>query len=774
MAIRVALNHKTSYHYAKPVWLSPQVVRLRPAPHCRTPVTSYSMTVKPAEHFVNWQQDPYSNRLARLVFPKKTHEFTVEIDLVAELTVINPFDFFLDKYAEEFPFQYDATLKHELTPYLEVAPAGPKFSEVICKARKDKVRTVDFLVDLNQHLCQNIKYLIRLEPGIQTPEETLTSMSGSCRDSAWLLVHLLRHLGLAARFVSGYLIQLTPDVKSLDGPSGTTVDFTDLHAWAEVYLPGAGWVGFDATSGLMAGEGHLPLACSADPVAAAPITGFFSTDDAELVGVDPEDGAEHGEGSSVKDTFFHSMSVTRIHEDPRVTKPYTDEQWVEIEALGHQVDADLKRSDVRLTMGGEPTFVSIDDMDGPEWTSAAMGPMKYKRGDELLRRIRDRFTTGALLHHGQGKWYPGEPLPRWSFGVYWRKDGQPIWKDYTLVADETKPAGSTENDAHAFGVRLAEKLGIPKRYLVPGFEDVWFYLWKERRLPVNVDPFDAKLEKPEERARLAKIFEQGLDRVVGLRLPLRRIRYTDGTGMWVSGDWLFRPERMYLIPGDSPMGYRLPLDSLAWVAKAEHPHVYELDPWAPRVALPESEAFSRQRYITGSPEAIYPRGRVEQVLAPEIAVGERGDGPERSGEFSDFDEGSLTNVPPFPSGSGIGTAGKRVRNDISPDYRPARGESAPWVVRTALCIEARLGVLRIFMPPVRYFEEYLELLTAIEETAGELKIPVLIEGYTPPHDPRVNQIKVTPDPGVIEVNTLPVESWDELVKNTTALYEERD
>src|SRR5579862_4878386 len=400
MGIRVALNHKTIYRYTRPVWLSPHVVRLRPAPHCRTPIPSYSLNITPEDHFINWQQDPYSNHLARLVFPAKTKEFSVEVDLVADMTVINPFDFFLEKYAEEFPFAYDPVVRRELGPYLKKRRVGPLLEELIAESRKEKMRTNDFLVDVNQRVQKRVKYLIRMEPGIQSPEKTLTLSSGSCRDSAWLLVQLFRNLGMAARFVSGYLIQLTPDVKSLDGPSGTDRDFTDLHAWTEVYLPGGGWVGLDPTSGLLAGEGHLPLACSADPATAAAIDGYFSADDASVV--NDESGRQNGSGSKLADEFEFSMTVTRIHEDPRVTKPYTDAQWTAIEALGHRVDADLVAQDVRLTMGGEPTFVSIDDMDGDEWNTIAVGPEKYKRAGVLVRRLQDRFATCGLLHYGQG------------------------------------------------------------------------------------------------------------------------------------------------------------------------------------------------------------------------------------------------------------------------------------------------------------------------------------------------------------------------------------
>ena len=730
MAIRVALNHKTRYRYAKPVWLSPHVVRLRPAPHCRTPIPSYSLKITPADHFINWQQDPYSNRLARLVFPNKTTEFCVEVDLVAELTVTNPFDFFLEKYAEQYPFNYDPVLRKELLPYLKRRRLTPRLGELVNELRREKLRTVDYLVEVNQAIQHRIKYLIRMEPGVQTPEKTLRVQSGSCRDSAWLLVQLLRHLGLAARFVSGYLIQLAPDVKSLDGPSGPEKDFTDLHAWTEVYLPGAGWVGLDATSGLMADEGHIPLACSAEPVTAAAITGFFSADDEAIV------KDEEGAGGEVDDEFEFSMSVARIHEDPRVTKPYSDEQWKEIEALGHKVDAEIKKQDVRLTLGGEPTFVSIDDMDGEEWNTTALGPIKYKRADTLARRLRSRFAPGGMLHHGQGKWYPGESLPRWSLGLYWRKDGEPVWREPELTADENAPGGLTEEDARHFIVELGERLELDPVHVVPGYEDVWYHLWKERRLPVNVDPFDNKLDNAQDRKRLARIFEQGLDKVVGYTLPLRRDYYTDGTSAWASGQWFFRPERMYLIPGDSPMGYRLPLDSLPWVSESEYPRLYERDPMEDRPPLPEREAISRQARIAGMPPPRDPQGFMEQRLGPEYV-------------------------------------GPRDRRQTHPaDLPPEKGESAWWLIRTALCTQVRNGVLRVFMPPQRYVEDYLELVAAVEDTAANLALPVLIEGYTPPYDPRLNTLKVTPDPGVIEVNTSPSACWDELVRNTTVLYDE--
>ena len=489
MSIHVALNHVTHYHYDRPVMLGPQTVRLRPAPHSRTRILSYSMKVEPTTHFINWQQDPQANYLARLVFPERTTQFRVEVDLVAEMAVFNPFDFFLEPSAEKFPFTYEPELLVELAPYLRKAQATPLFAEYLARIDRTSRSTSTFLVDINQGLQKDIAYLIRMEHGVQTPELTLQNASGSCRDSAWLLVQLLRHLGLAARFVSGYLIQLKSDVKSLDGPSGTEVDFTDLHAWCEVYLPGAGWIGLDPTSGLYAGEGHIPLACSPEPSSAAPIS---------------------GELEACQTTFEHHMSVRRVWEAPRVTMPYTELQWGAVDELGKQVDADLRRMDVRLTQGGEPTFVSVDDREGGEWNTEAMGPTKRVLSVELMERLRKHYGAGGLVHFGQGKWYPGEQLPRWSLNLFWRKDGVPIWHDDTLIASERESQGATAAHAREFLRRLATRVGVDRRHVFAAYEDVGYWLWREGRLPINVEPGDAKLADRAERDRLRNVFARGL------------------------------------------------------------------------------------------------------------------------------------------------------------------------------------------------------------------------------------------------------------------------
>ncbi|MCE1181920.1 MAG: transglutaminase family protein, partial [Rhodocyclales bacterium] len=548
MSKHVALNHVTHYTYDRLVNLGPQVIRLRPCPHSRTRILSYSLKVTPGNHFINWQQDPQGNYLARLVFPEKTKEFRFEVDLVAEMSVINPFDFFLEPHAEHIPFDYEAWQRHELMPYLYKVAGGELFDKYVAGISREKTRSVDFLVALNAQVQRDIGYTIRMEPGVQTPEETLTKKTGSCRDSAWLLVQVLRHLGLAARFVSGYLIQLTADVKSLDGPSGPEADFTDLHAWAEVYLPGAGWIGLDPTSGLFAGEGHIPLACTPEPASAAPVTG----------GVD-----------KCETEFEHLMQVTRIWEAPRVTKPYSDEQWIEIEGLGHEIDDELVRMDVRLTQGGEPTFVAVDDPDGAEWNTAALGPTKRVLAADLFHRLREKYAPNGLMHFGQGKWYPGEQLPRWSLNCFWRKDGEPIWNSPALYADERKDYGVTAEQSSLFLKRVAERLGVTGDHVFPAFEDVFYYMWRERRLPGNVDPFDSRVDDPLERARLTKVFSQGLTHTVGHVLPIMKNVWNQ----WQTGPWFLRSERCYLIPGDSPLGYRLPLDSQPWTAKSDYPYI---------------------------------------------------------------------------------------------------------------------------------------------------------------------------------------------------------
>jgi uncharacterized protein (DUF2126 family)/transglutaminase-like putative cysteine protease len=705
MSILVGLRHVTRYDYDRPIVLGPQIVRLRPVPHCRTRIASYSLNVTPAQHFVNWQQDPHGNWLARFVFPERTKEFSIAVDLLANMEVINPFDFFVEPYAESWPFQFPADLHDDLGAFVTPEPAAPRLKEFVQSIPRDRRNTVDFLVDLNQRLQRTVRYLIRMEPGVLAPEETLAAGAGSCRDTAWLLVQILRHLGLPARFVSGYLIQLRPDIKPLEGAAGAEKDFSDLHAWTEVYIPGAGWIGLDATSGLLCGEAHIPVAATPHFRSAAPISGLV-------------------EPSEVR--FSFDMSVERIAEKPRVTAPFSEEAWIALDALGNKVDADLKAYDVRLTMGGEPTFVSVDDYQSPEWNTEALGATKRVRADELIRRLRDRFAPGGLLHYGQGKWYPGEPIPRWAFSLYWRRDGVPIWREERLIARETADLHPTPDDAMRFTAGIAARVGVHDEYVQPAYEDPAGRMLKQGLIPQNVDPNDPKVDDPVERARILKSFDSHAGEPVGFVLPLQRWTAQAKLG-WLSEVWRAPRGRLFLVPGDSPLGYRLPLQSLPYVAPAYYPHLVPADPFAERKPLPDprvTHPIGRGVFHTNGGEHTSP------PLAPDTLIMQR-----------------ASNTPIAFDGTGF-------------------------PVRTAVTVEVRDGRLCVFMPPVETLNDYLELLATIESTAAELDMPVHLEGYGPPPDPRLNVIKVTPDPGVIEVNIHPAASWHEAVSITRALYDE--
>jgi uncharacterized protein (DUF2126 family)/transglutaminase-like putative cysteine protease len=658
--------------------------------HSRTPIKGYSLRIEPENHFINWQQDPFGNLLARVVFPEKCTRLSVEVEVIAELTVINPFDFFVEEYAENYPFNYDVLLQKELQPYLEITEQGLLLKNWLADFDISRRSINDFLVDVNRKVFQTLGYNIRMEVGIQSCEDSLTKLSGSCRDSAWLLVQILRHLGLAARFVSGYLVQLTADIKSLDGPSGPEQDFTDLHAWTEVYIPGAGWIGLDPTSGLLAGEGHIPLACTPDPASAAPVTG--GTDKCEV-------------------EFDFSNTVQRLHEDPRVTKPYTDEQWHNIDALGQQVDRQLLEDDVRLTMGGEPTFVSVDDMEGAEWNVDADGLHKRERAQELTKRLRDVFALGAMLHYGQGKWYPGEALPRWQYGIFWRKDNTPIWRNPELLADITRDYGHGAEQAESVITQLTLRLGLQPRYIKTAFEDSFYHLWQEGTLPNNIDPSVSNLKDSLERQTLTQKLDADLGKPAGFTLP---IKWDWVNQHWQSGPWDFRRKQMFLIPGNSPMGMRMPLGSLPWVAPDKRDTQEEQSLFEPLPELGDYYGEVMRRY-------------------------------------SHFE--------------------RKVKNQSEQDLGDDKTIQVE-VPHTAVCVEARNGRVHIFLPPLTSLEHYLELVAAVEATAENLSIPVVLEGYEPPRDYRVERLMVTPDPGVIEVNIHPSKTWQELVDKTTILYEQ--
>lgn len=717
MAIHTAIKHSTGYKYDRLVTMSPQVIRLRPAPHTRTPILGYSIKIYPENHFINWQQDPFGNYLARVVFNEPIKEFQVDVEVIAEMKVINPFDFFMEDNAQVFPFTYEDDLKKNLTPYLETIEAGEQLKSWLQSIKKyHGENTVDFLVAVNQELYNKINYTIRMEPGVQTPEETLSKELGSCRDSAWVLVQAMRHLGIAARFVSGYLVQLKADKEVVDGPSGPETDFTDLHAWCEVYIPGAGWVGLDATSGLFAGEGHIPLCCTPDPSSASPITGYTSPTEV---------------------TFSYENNVFRIHEDPRVTKPYADQQWAAIQSLGDKVDQELIEGDARLTMGGEPTFVSAADMESEQWNTDADGEDKRKMAFELALKYREKFTNGnGLIHIGQGKWYPGEPVPRWQYGIYWRKDQKDIIGSPEVYSNPNHDDGYTFQQADSLMNEITKSLGLPAENIQPAYEDVYYYLWQEESLPVNINPMRVDLSDSLERKTMMSVLKKGLNNPIGFVLPLE---WSFDEKSWRSCTWEFRQQHMFLVPGNSPMGLRLPLESLPHMVPSQREQEVERSPFENVPPLPN---FQEQ---------------VQQQQANAVNIDEPSDDmlyPKEIETEDDEEEESFFVVKKQ----------KEKKEDFEPEFRMK-------TIITALGVEEREGGLYVFFPPIKYIEYYLELLAIVENAAKKLSLKINIEGYEPPRDNRIEKLVVTPDPGVIEVNVHPSKSWKETVYNYEALFQ---
>lgn len=685
--MRVLLRHHTTYRYADPALLGPHVVRLRPAVHGRARVLNYDLAVEPKAE-LRWQHDPWGNRIARLTFgagaPISALELKVELGL--EIRPVNPFDFFVDDRCRELPFVYPDGLDRELEPFLAAAhpKPGPRLSRFL-EGSKPTEYITDHVVAVNARVAKETHYVIRNEPGLQTSEQTLELASGSCRDSAVLLCDIFRAQGLAARFVSGYLVQLADEGNIPGVAKGVLKDVVDLHAWCEIYVPGAGWIGLDGTSGLLTGEGHIPLASSARPELAAPVDGTSST-------------AATG--------FDVTMEVIRLGHEPRPRHPYTDEEWSALVAAGHAVDARLDERGLRLTMGGEPTWTSREHTAEPEWNEGAMGPTKWKQGLVLVRELRKRLAPeGSLVMSRMGKLYPGESLPRWNLDLVWRSDGRALWRDQALMdLGETKAKPARIDDSARFVDALAKRLGLDGNSTLTAYEDPWVAIVKEMNFPADIDPMKAGLADPEERQTLARALTRGLANGVGHALPLAR-----GTAGWQTSQWSFRRKHLFLLWGDSPMGYRLPLESVGGKA----PPFFERDPtFADGAPLPEFQprAWDGKGNLYGDT----PHEDPARELLPGETV--------RTALCVEPREGVLhVFLPPTHTPETFVELLSAIEDVAAMLKRPVRveGYGPPSDPRIERCVVTPdPGVLEVNLPPRMRWGDYVELMDTVHDAAN--------------------------------------------------------
>ena len=660
--MKLALFHKTLYQYNQAVVLSPHLIRLHPAAHAPCEILNYALTINPSPHFLNWQQDPGGNHIAHIVFPKPVQRLEISVSLQLDFKPINPFNFFLDDYALYYPFQYSAALQSQLIPYLSPPIQTPLFSAWLSEINTSPQRTLDFIISLNQKVHDTIAYTLRHEPGIQTSDETLINKQGSCRDMAVLLMETLRHHHIAARFVSGYLIQLATEKH----PKNTLA----LHAWVEAYLPGAGWIGLDSTSGLLTSEDHIPLCCTPEPALAAAIEGTCTPCETE---------------------FTVEMTVTPLETNTPATVENHNADWEKVSAVAANIDEQIEALDIRLTSGGEPTFTKIGST-ATEWHTGAMGIEKRETAEKLLYALKDVFAEGGLLHFGQGKHYPGEEYPRWALNCFWRKDNIPVWQNSALLA-HTVSYPLTMDHAKQFMAALIKELNLSVRE-IEAFEDPIEIIRREQHInPYNELDYD----DTEWTQKFIHAVNDKASTPTGLILPLH---WDFAQKQWHSPIWKFHRHKLFLTYGDTAIGYRLPLDTLT----KQKPNTVE---W-----------------------------------------------PQRS---------PLSPLEPLPSRLELKDNSKNTLSIES--HLPA-----PWEC-TALGVSIKENRLAVFMPPLAYIEHYLALIAHIEEAAASVGLPVFIEGYEPPTDPRLEKFSITPDPGVIEINMHPTSNWHDLSNVMSSVYE---
>lgn len=685
MSTPVALIHHIEQAFGSRRTVPTHWLRVRPAPHTRPAVTAYTIQVDCQPHFLNWVRDPFENHVARLDLPEPVTGLALTVEILADLVPLNPFDFLTESEATRFPFEYAEQTRKELAPYLKIETPGARLSAWLKTLDHEPAYIVEKLGTLNQAVHQRVT-----SPGLNWnpafPGTEAAILDGIELDgvletggftpwqAAWLLTLSLRHLGLAARFTSGYRIFL--DV------SDPASDTASLHAWSEVFIPGAGWLGLDPAAGMYTHEGYIPLASTPEPVRALPLTGLDS-----------------------RYPLQHTVKVRRLL-PATLPNPYTEAQWADLNATGEQVNAVLAAQDIRLANAQTLSFVSPAHRYAPEWSTQALGQHKRQVAEELLQRLKRLWAAGAVIQETQGEWFGGETLPRWQLQVCFRSDGLPLWhhEDWHDIHALQEPL--TAADLETFARSLTRNLQLSPDYLLPAHEDPLYELWRNRRTLQFHPPAEALSDTTSRRQLADRLSETRCDPVAYV-LPLR---WEPLTGRWHSGRWSFRRGGLYLVPGDSAPGYRLPLGSLPVDAEAAALRDPERCPFETRSLLPgvHGELSTRLTHLLSAP-----------LL-----------------EVADDDH---------PQGT---------------------------VPRTALSLRLHQGRVRVFLPPLTHLEHYLELITAIEATAVTQGIPVMFEGYPPPQDHRLRRFTLEPDAAVLKLGLPMTSDWPLSQTTLTTAYAE--
>jgi uncharacterized protein (DUF2126 family)/transglutaminase-like putative cysteine protease len=675
---RIAITHRIDRSFSKTIELATHWVRLRPAPEAPARITAYSLQLEPLPHFVNWLRDPFENHIARLDLPEPLPYLNLAVEILAELEPKNPFDFLVEPYAAKHPFEYTEQQQKELAPYLalgELSARTRAFFETLKRAPVATIQRVSETVDtLMAAFPDFVPAPINSTQGPPDLEALFAKGTGSAWDLAWLFTLSLRELGLATRFVCGYHVQLAEAEDQHDS--------VRMHAWTQAFIPGAGWLGIDPSSGLFTNEMFIPLSSGADPTRVQPLVGTRAP---------------------CEESRVESLRVRRLAPaEPRW--PFTETQWSDICALGAHVQRDLEEQRVFLSTGMNLSFVATGS-GSQEWHTHALGPEKLHMAEQLLTRLLQRTAAGAVQHVAQSEWFAGEGLPRWKLIGLARSDGHPVWRD-PARSGSTPDARTSDADllgASDFANAFARALGVAPAYVTSAHEDPLHNMWRGQ-LPLDRIPTPSELDDPESRRKLAERFSQLADEPVGYVLPLA---WEHSTGRFRSGIWRFRRPGLHLIPGDSPIGYRLPLDSVIEDKAAVLESQFERSPFDERGQLPDFHGVVRER-LAGA--VAQPSSR--DASPPRTAVCVQA----RAGKLYVF-------LPPLSHAEHYleVVAAIEVAAEATEQQPILEGYEPPEDFRLRrFVLEPDPGVLKVELPEAYTFPVQLDLLQTVFDEAQEL------------------------------------------------------